>query len=124
MIRCATPFLSTLLALGLAISAFAHGYAQAKTPAPDMRELVICGETGLETIFVDDAGELIDPDTCLDTLCHDCLRVTAALSSDIVATRAHEITSALAGASRTSLALPFISRMAHQPRAPPYLKQV
>ena len=123
MKRCATPFLSALLALGLVISAVAHGYAQAKTPAPDMHELVICGETGRETLVVDGYGDPIDPDTCPYTLCQDCLRVTAALSPYIVATRAHEITSALAGAPRTSLAAPVISRMAHQPRAPPYLKQ-
>ena len=123
MKRCAIPFLSALLALGLAISAFAHGYAQAKTPAPDMHELVICGETGLETIFVDDAGELIDPETCLSTLCQDCLRGAATLSSDSVATRAHEIVSVLAGAPRIAFALLFKSRLAHQPRAPPLPKQ-
>ncbi|ATX67478.1 hypothetical protein [Roseinatronobacter bogoriensis] len=123
MLRCAFPFLSALLALGFAVSAFAQGYVQVKAPAPDVHELVICGETGLETIFVDESGELIDPDTCPDTLCQDCLRVTAALSSSIVTTRAHEITSALAGAPRISRALPVIFRMAHQPRAPPLLKQ-
>ena len=123
MKRFSAPFLSALLALGLVVSSVAHGYAQAKTPAPDMHELVICGETGLETIFVDESGELIDPDTCPDTLCQDCLRVTAALSSGIVTTRAHEITSALTGAPRISRALAVISRMAHQPRAPPLLKQ-
>jgi len=123
MIRSVTPFMSALLVLGLAVSAFAHGYALAKAPAPDMHELVICGETGLETIFIDESGDLIDPETCPDTLCQDCLRVSAALSSDIVATRAREITSALAGAPRISSAPPVISRMAHQPRAPPHLKQ-
>ncbi len=123
MKRYATPFLSALLAIGLAVSAFAHGYAQAKAPASEVFELVICGETGLETIFVDESGDLINPDICPDTLCKDCLRVAAALISGIVATRAHETASALAGAPRVSLALSFASRIAHQPRAPPNLKQ-
>lgn len=123
MIRRAPPFLSALLALGLAASAFAHGYVQVQAPASDMHELVICGETGLETIFVDETGELIDPDTCLDGHCQDCLRVTAALSSDAEAPDAHAIAGALGGAARNALPLPSISRRAHQPRAPPLLKQ-
>ncbi|MCC5984302.1 MAG: hypothetical protein JJU42_08055 [Rhodobacteraceae bacterium] len=123
MRRGATPLLSALLTLGLAVGAFAHGFAQVKAPAPDMHELVICGETGVETIFVDDSGALIDPAPCPDTLCQDCLRVSAALSSDIVPTGAHEVTSALAGAPGVALARAFIFRLAHQPRAPPPLKQ-
>ena len=119
MIARAAPFLSALLALGLAVSAFAHGYAQARAPASEAHELVICGETGLEIILVDAAGELIDPDACADSLCHDCLRVIAALSTGIATAPPHALASALTAPRRAAPALPAMTRMAHRPRAPP-----
>lgn len=117
------PFLSALLALVLAVSGFAHGYAQAKAPASDVHELVICGETGLEIILVDAAGELVDPDACPDSLCPDCLRATCVLSPGLVVAYSHEFASALTASSRAPLALASTTRLAHLPRAPPLLKQ-
>lgn len=124
MILRAAPFLSVLLTLSLSLAALGHGYAQAKAPLPDLQELVICGETGLETILIDANGQPVDPEDCAQALCSDCLRVVAALCGPLPVAKPQALTARLASTSFLPLQLCAAPRRANLPRAPPLsLKQ-
>lgn len=124
MILRTAPFLSVLLALSLSVAALGHGYAQAKPPQPELQELVICGETGLETILIDADGQPVDREDCAQALCSDCLRVVAALCGALPVAIPQALTSRLASTSFRAVQLCAAPRRANLPRAPPFsLKQ-
>lgn len=121
----AAPFLSVLLSLALVVAALGHGHAQARAPAPESYALVICGETGLETILIDAHGQPVAPDDCVHGLCSDCLRVVPALSSAGPSAQPMLRSARPAGAFIAPVQGGDIGRTAHRPRAPPSsMKQV
>ncbi|MCC5991833.1 MAG: hypothetical protein JJT99_04845 [Rhodobacteraceae bacterium] len=119
MIPRAAPFLSVLLALTLVFAALGHGYAQARAPVSELHELVICGETGLETILIDANGQPVDPEDCAQALCNDCLRVVAALCGPLPVAMPQALTARLASTSFLPLLLCAAPPRANLPRAPP-----
>lgn len=100
-----------------------HGYARGKDPVPETRELVICGETGLETIHVNAHGEPVEDQDCLQGLCHDCLRVVASLSAALPAISPHTTSARLGDTRVAPLQARHAGRAANQARAPPYPTQ-
>lgn len=74
-LRRAPAALGVLLATTLVIGLFSHGYAQARpAPSPEaIISMVICGDGGTETIYIDAAGNPVAPHDCLHELCEACL---------------------------------------------------
>lgn len=74
--KCPLLTLSSLLTvLALLVSAWAHGYAQAQPRAADLLSVVICADTGEETVHLDARGLPVAPEDCAQGLCPDCLPV-------------------------------------------------
>jgi len=112
---------SLLTVFALLAGALAHGYAQVQPRVTDLHSVVICADSGVETVLLDARGLPVSPDDCAQGLCPDCLPV-----SPLAITAAGGAGAAPDGASMFTAVAPGPTSPGHHsaaklPRGPPAL---